>query len=161
MRIEMMKAAAAVSLLLLFGIPHGLWVPATAPSSVAASPQSSSKISIWSGVFTAEQAKRGEELYQARCADCHGEKLVSASDAPTLAAPAFKFAWHQKTIAERFEVIRTTMPPGGSGTLSDQEYLDIVAYILQFNAYPSGNQELKPDKEMLDKIVIEPAPGGK
>jgi hypothetical protein len=48
------------------------------------------------------------------------------------------------------------MPPGGAGSLSDREYLDVVAYILQFNKYPAGAQELTPEKSLLEKIVIEP-----
>src|SRR6266581_2932655 len=66
-----------------------------------------------SGVFTAEQAKNGERAYQAQCATCHGADLHSTdAEAPDLTDGAFKFGWQGKTIADRFEQIRSTMPLG-------------------------------------------------
>src|SRR5437868_6557004 len=64
------------------------------------------------GVFTDEQAKNGESAYQARCASCHGADLHSTdSEAPDLTDASFKTGWGGKTLAERFETIRGTMPP--------------------------------------------------
>ncbi len=107
------------------------------------------------GVFTEEQAKRGEAAYQRICATCHGADLHSTeAEAPDLTEGSFKFGWQGKSIAERFEIIRTTMPPRKEGSLDDQTYLDIVTYILRFNNVPSGNQALKPDINLLKQIVI-------
>ena len=107
------------------------------------------------GVFTEEQAKRGEAVYQRVCASCHGADLHSTeAEAPDLTEGSFKFGWQGKSIAERFEIIRTTMPPRKEGSLDDQTYLDIVTYVLRFNNVPSGNQTLKPDINMLKQIVI-------
>jgi mono/diheme cytochrome c family protein len=108
-----------------------------------------------SGVFTAEQAKNGERAFQAKCAGCHGEDLHSTDpEAPDLTEGAFKFGWQGKTIANRFEQIRSTMPYGNSRSLDDQTYVDIVAYILAFNGIPSGKQKLEPDVRILEQIVI-------
>src|SRR5215203_242716 len=61
------------------------------------------------GVFTAEQAKRGESAYNSNCATCHGSELRSANrEVPSLAERSFKFSWVGKTIAEKFEVARDT-----------------------------------------------------
>jgi len=107
------------------------------------------------GVFTEEQAKKGEAAYQRVCASCHGTDLHSTeAEAPDLTDGAFKFGWTGKTLAERFETIRNTMPPGRRGSLDDQAYLDIVAYILRFNDIPAGKQALQPDINMLKQIVI-------
>jgi len=107
------------------------------------------------GVFTEEQAKKGEAAYQRVCASCHGVDLHSTEpEAPDLTEGAFKFGWQGKTIAERFETIRKTMPPGRGASLDDQAYLDIVTYILRFNNIPAGNQALQPDINMLKQIVI-------
>ena len=107
------------------------------------------------GVFTEEQAKKGEAAYQSRCASCHGTDLHSTeAEAPDLTEGAFKFGWQGKTVAERFDTIRKTMPPQRGGSLDDQTYLDIVAYILRFNNVPSGNQALQPDLDKLKQIVI-------
>jgi len=112
------------------------------------------------GVFTQEQAKRGEAAYQRVCASCHGTDLHSTeAEAPDLTEGAFKFGWQGKTIAERFELIRTTMPPNKAGSLNDQAYLDIVTYILRFNNVPAGSRALEPDPNVLKQIVIS-APSG-
>jgi mono/diheme cytochrome c family protein len=107
------------------------------------------------GVFTEEQAKKGEAAYQRVCASCHGADLHSTeAEAPDLTDGPFKFGWQGKTLAERFDTIRNTMPPGRRGSLDDQAYLDIVTYILRFNNVPAGKQPLQPDINMLKQIVI-------
>jgi cytochrome c553 len=117
--------------------------------------QQAGKKTTASGVFTAEQAKSGERAFQARCASCHGADLHSTEpEAPDLTEGAFKFGWEGKTIANRFEAIRGTMPYGNARSLDDQTYIDIVAYILAFNGIPSGNQKLAPDVPALEQIVI-------
>ena len=111
--------------------------------------------STTTGVFTEEQAKKGEDAYQRVCASCHGSDLHSTeAEAPDLTDGPFKFGWEGKTIAERFETIRTTMPPGKAGSLDNQTYLDIVTYILRFNDVPAGNRALEPDPNVLKQIVI-------
>ena len=67
---------------------------------------------------------------------------------------AFKVGWQGKTIAERFETIRNSMPPGRVASLDDQTYLDIVTYILRFNNIPAGNQALQPNVDALKQIII-------
>jgi len=140
----MKSLVAALCLLLLAGIP-------------LASGQDTSKGSIWSGVFTDTQARRGEATYQSNCAACHGKTLQATNpDAPSLTLPSFGLSWHKKTVADLFTLMKTTMPLGAGGSLSDPEYLDIVAYILKFNGYPAGERELGPEVERLGQILIEP-----
>jgi mono/diheme cytochrome c family protein len=135
----MLARAAITSLLLLSGT-----------SLLAQETKSTS-----TGVFTEEQAKKGETAYQRVCASCHGADLHSTEpEAPDLTEGAFKFGWQGKTIAERFETIRNTMPPGRRASLDDQTYLDIVTYILRFNNIAAGNQGLQPDINVLKQIVI-------
>ena len=117
--------------------------------------QSSPPTSTAAGVFTEEQAKRGAAAYDANCATCHGPELRSADrEVPRLSDKAFTFSWVGKTIAEKFELIRSTMPPKQEKSLDDQVYLDILTYILSFNKIPSGKQPLKPDLKILEKIEI-------
>jgi len=115
-------------------------------------------VSIWTGIFSAQQAQRGEEEYVRNCAMCHGYDLVSADgDAPSLTGPAFNFGWRGRTIAERYDLVRSTMPPSYSDSLTHQEHLDIITYILQFNGYPAGSHELKAEERgLLESIVMEP-----
>ena len=128
-----------------------------APAMLAAE---TGETDIWAGIFTQEQVDRGQALYEQNCASCHGRELVSSdADIPTLTAPAFRWSWQMHTLAERFERISTTMPPGANGSLSDQEYVDIITYILNFNGYPAGEQELTPDVERFEqiKLTLKPA----
>ena len=112
-----------------------------------------------SGVFSNEQAKRGEAAYNANCVTCHGSELRSTDrEIPHLSDKSFKFGWIGKTVAEKYEFTRDTMPPKAEHSLSDQVYLDIVTYILKFNKVPAGDQELKPDLEILKRITIAAPP---
>ena len=130
------------------------------PTTSVTQAQQVGKTSTASGVFTAEQAKNGESVFQARCATCHGADLHSTEpEAPDLTEGAFRFGWNGKTVANRFEEIRGTMPYGNARSLDDQTYIDIVAYILSFNGIPAGNQKLEPDVRVLEKIIVE-VPGG-
>ena len=85
----------------------------------------------------------------------HGSDLHATDpEVPDLTDDGFKYGWMGKTVANRFRNIRTAMPAGAPGSLNDQTYIDIVAYILQFNGMPPGNQKLMPEVEALEKIVI-------
>ena len=140
----MKNSLFAVSLLLLTG-------------AVLATAQETKAISAGSGVFTAAQAQRGKTEYVPSCAACHGAGLVpSNDDVPGLTGPPFEYSWHGKTVGERFERISTTMPYNAPKSLTSQQYADILAYILQFNGYPAGNDELAPDANALGHILIEP-----
>jgi len=140
----MRQAIAALSTLLLMGT----W---------SAGAQDTSAPSIWSGVFTAAQARRGEDAYQASCSGCHGGDLhATDAEAVDLTGPPFLAKWTGKTLAERFERIRDTMPLGNGNSLGDKAYIDIVAFILQFNQFPAGNRELEP--EAAKSIVVTQKP---
>jgi mono/diheme cytochrome c family protein len=119
--------------------------------------QDTSGPSVWSGVFTEAQAKRGDGAYQANCSSCHGDDLrATNAEAVDLIGPAFRARWNGKTLGERFERIRDRMPPGAPGSLGDESYMDILAFILQANDVPPGSQELVP--ETAKRIVFAPRP---
>src|SRR5258708_2658774 len=100
--------------------------------------------SVWDGVYTDEQAKRGEEVYKGECSTCHGKKLEGVEDAPSLAGKSFVDGWDGLTVGALFEKTRKKMPRDNPGQLSRMQYLDAVAYILNANKFPSGNTELPP-----------------
>jgi mono/diheme cytochrome c family protein len=106
------------------------------------------------GLYTEEQAKKGEAAYDANCATCHGSELRSSDrEVPHLTDRAFRSGWVGKTVAEKFETIRDSMPPREPHSLDDQVYLDIVAYILRFNKIPAGSRALTPDPASLKQLV--------
>ena len=117
-------------------------------------------VSIRDGVFTAEQARRGQAAYTGPCDRCHGYKLDGASDdpdmlpAPPVAGAKFLRKWNSRTLAELFEYVRITMPANNPGYLSDAEVADIVAYMLSVSGMPSGDDALPPELEALANFVI-------
>ena len=122
--------------------------------------QDATSRSTSAGVFTVDQAKKGATAYNANCASCHGAELRSTDrEVPNLSDKSFQFSWVGKTIAEKFEIVRDTMPPREEHSLDDQVYLDIVTYVLQFNKAPAGNQSLTPDLQILKQITIAAPPG--
>ena len=110
------------------------------------------------GVFSTAQAQRGKQLYQARCAVCHGQDLTGDIEAPPLNGPRFNFDWIDKDVAERVQRTRDTMPPEQPGSLDQGVAVDILAFILEFNGYPSGKQDLAIDRGELADILIERLP---
>jgi mono/diheme cytochrome c family protein len=104
-----------------------------------------SRKTVWDGVYTETQAVRGQSVYQTRCRTCH-------QDGPPR-DEAFVRNWSGTDVESLFRRIKTSMPPGAPSSLSDAEYLDIVAYILRVNAFPSGGDELRAD--LVKTIWIE------
>ena len=50
------------------------------------------------------------------------------------------------------------MPENNPGSLTDQEYIDLIAYMLTVGGTPAGNDELSPDPQRLARVVIEQQP---
>lgn len=107
---------------------------------------------VWDGVYTAEQAKRGETLYGQHCASCHGGTLLGAEAAPALTGFEFGANWSGLTVGDLFERIRTSMPPDDPGKASAQQKADIVAHILKVGGFPAGAIELPRDQQVLSQI---------
>ena len=96
--------------------------------------------SVWDGVYSSEQAQRGRKLYEASCSRCHGEDLSGANARP-LAGESFIRDWGGLKLDGVLTRART-MPPGASGSLGDEGYLDIIAYVLEVNDFPHGEGDL-------------------
>jgi quinoprotein glucose dehydrogenase len=136
-----MKLFGAIACVLLLG-------------SVSALDAQTAAQSTSTGVFTEEQAKRGEVAYKEHCAGCHGTDLQSTDrEVPHLSGESFK-RWIGRSIGEKFEDARDSMPPRDERSLPDQVYLDVITFILRFNKVPVGSQELKPDPAILKQIKI-------
>jgi hypothetical protein len=88
---------------------------------------------VWDGVYTAEQAHRGNVTFDTYCRSCHQAGFHGA---------AFMNRWREDRLSSLFTFIRTSMPLGSPGSASESEYLDIVAYLLSSNAMPAGKGEL-------------------
>lgn len=91
------------------------------------------------GVYTSGQAARGGKLFESQCTTCHREP---GGVAPVLAGDRFMRAFGDATLQTVFTTIKTTMPRNAPGSLSDAEYVDIVAHLLRINSYADGMNEL-------------------
>jgi mono/diheme cytochrome c family protein len=106
------------------------------------------------GVYTDDQAKEGKTQYSQNCAKCHMDDLSGSGEAQPLAGDSFTQTWEGETVDDLFQVTYRTMPPDNPGSLSPEAALDVVAYLLQSNQFPSGKDQLKNDPEALKSIII-------
>jgi cytochrome c5 len=100
---------------------------------------------VWDGVYTDAQAARGKTQYESRCSSCHREGPREGD--------AFMRDWSETNVDGLFDQISRTMPADAPSSLSDDAYLDLVAYMLQVNAFPAGRNELNAD--VIKSIRIE------
>ena len=98
------------------------------------------------GVYTAQQAARGKDIYGVACTSCHN--VVSHT------GTTFAKYWAGHPLSDLYEYIGVSMPKNNPGTLSEQETADVVAYILQMNAMPVGKGELPADSAALARIRV-------
>jgi len=99
-------------------------------------------VSVLEGVYTPEQAARGEAVYTNRCIGCHEGQNA---DGPQLMGKVFLDRWREDTLEPLFTFIKTSMPGDAPGGLDERAYVDVTVYILQANSFPAGKQELRPD----------------
>ena len=106
-------------------------------------------------IYNEEQALKGRDLYNEHCASCHGAALEGQGSLP-LSGATFRARWadDRHSVDDLFYIIRTLMPYGQPATLSKQEYIDIIAYILMVNGYPAGAQPLPSDPPILKRMTI-------
>ena len=111
--------------------------------------------SVWSGVFSAEQAARGKAQYAVLCGHCHSPLLVGSQAGPPLRGPGFWKKWEGDTLWALFVKIRDYMPEDTIESVTDEEKLDVLTHILVSNDVASGaTVDLPLDRNVLDRIVI-------
>ncbi len=114
--------------------------------------------SVWDSVYTLVQAGRGESTFRATCASCHGDSLAGINDAPPLAGPDFLKNWDGNTLGKLFNRINNDMPSDNPGSLTKPQVVDLVAFLLKYNAFPAGRAELSVVPESLVQIKFGPKP---
>jgi cytochrome c len=125
--------------------------------------------SIWTGIYTETQARRGEQTYGSNCSYCHRDDLSGGffddgnGRAPALAGArafdsSFAERWQDASIGEMLAAIAGTMPKQQPASLTLQAYVDILAYLLSKNAVPAGSRELSTNIEELQELVITAKP---
>lgn len=95
------------------------------------------------GVFTLDQVNAGEAAYKAGCSACHDMKFYR---------DIWSY-WENKPLEGFWFRIVAEMPSDNPGSLLDEEYTNIVAYILSDLGYPAGESVLDPDNGMSEIVI--------
>lgn len=149
--------AASTALLVAFASGPAFAVDPAGPAESPAAAGAARTVA--DGVYTEDQAARGLSVFLAKgCNGCHGSEMEGSPGGPALAGFNFNFKWKDKTLDGLLAFVKTNMPPGSPGTLTDQEYTDVIATIISRSGHPAGTAELTP--EALATISV-PAPAKK
>jgi mono/diheme cytochrome c family protein len=119
-----------------------------------------SQRTVWDGVYTEAQAQRGQAAYKQSCEGCHSDDLRGRGNAPSLIEESFAFQWGDLSVGD-LRAKTQLMPSDRPGSLPLQAYIDIIAFVLQKNEMPAGQQELGIDVTTLKQIFITAKPAGK
>jgi len=147
-------AVAIIGLAMMGGFHRSVNGRALPPLQKLMTTSAQESRSVWDGVFTEEQTKRGGGFYRQSCANCHGDGLEGADTSPALVGGAFTSNWNGLTLADLFERIRISMPADRPGTMGRQQIADILAFILSSNEFPAGETELPREVQALKQIVF-------
>ena len=117
--------------------------------SASAVAQTASKTTR-SGVYSREQANRGQDVFLGTCKTCHTTEFHTTD--------AFTTKWNGKALSELLQYIRDQMPKNEPGTLTAEEYADVLAYLLRQNRMPAGDADLPADADAVKSIRIDLKP---
>jgi mono/diheme cytochrome c family protein len=105
--------------------------------------------------FTADQVTTGSDIYAERCVQCHGDKLDNGEfGGAALNGSYFKKHWGGGSVAALVAYMKAKMPPDRPGSLTDQSYADLAAFLLDANDYPKGDKELPSDTAAQQKLSL-------
>jgi mono/diheme cytochrome c family protein len=98
------------------------------------------------GVFSKAQAQRGKTAYTRNCQGCHSNNLQGEGIEPPLIGELFIDAWREDRLFSLYDYMVERMPKEGRnstpGSLKPQQYVDILAFVLERNGFPAGPQDL-------------------
>ena len=103
--------------------------------------------SVKAGVYTAAQSERGQLLFRSKCASCHAPNRFTDD--------LFYTSFAGKPLWEMFDVISDTMPEDNPGSMKPEEYVDVMAYLLKLNSFPTGEIDLPTGRDGLSAILME------
>jgi alcohol dehydrogenase (cytochrome c) len=108
------------------------------------------------GRFTHAQGEAGRKLFvEQQCSLCHGPAMGGTPGAPSLKDADFRGAWQGRTVEALYSCAKSTMPPGRAGTLSDAQYVELIAAILEANGIKPGDAPLPADAAEMGRIVLD------
>ena len=98
------------------------------------------------GVFSEAQARRGAAVNERVCVECHE---------PDEFVGSFLESWAGAPVSMLYDEVSALMPEDRPGTLSPQEYVDVLAYIFSLNGIAPGTEDLGTEQPILESIIIE------
>jgi mono/diheme cytochrome c family protein len=117
-----------------------------APAGAAQASTTGGK-STQAGVYSLVQASKGEETYFNVCVACHPPGTYKGG--------TFKSNWDGKLLSDLFDQVSEKMPKNEPGSLSLEQYAQLIAYILKVNDMPVGKTDMPADSTLLKDIKIE------
>ena len=139
-----------VSFLVAAVIAAVVAMAAGAGPAVAGAQTEPAKKTLWDGLYTDDQASRGNAVFSATCTNCH--TLDSQGSRP-LSGKKFWDSYTQKTVGDLFTFMQKNMPNNSPGSLSEKTYADLVALVLKSNGVPAGTTELVPSAVAAIPII--------
>jgi mono/diheme cytochrome c family protein len=139
------------------------------PRSVASAALALAAVGVWSitpmssleaqtaprttkaGVYTADQAVKGREVFNSNCLGCH--------TTATHQGPAFTNKWFGRALFDLYDYVSQAMPKAAPGSLTEDEYVWVTAYILRLNGMPPGRTELSPEPAWLKSVRVDSTMG--
>jgi polar amino acid transport system substrate-binding protein len=93
--------------------------------------------------FTSSQMQKGEKQFAQSCAPCHGDRLEGGAG-PALTGPTFDTLSKKvgADVGDIFTYMTTNMPLNEPASLSHDQYVSIMSYILSKNGYKPGKTAL-------------------
>lgn len=104
------------------------------------------------GDYTVDQAVNGAMQYVTKCSSCHGPTLRGPAG-PALIGDAFTSQWTGEPAEDVYAMMSKNMPLTAPGSLKPEDYLAIMAFILQQNKFPAGSTPLTEAKLKTIKLV--------
>ena len=86
----------------------------------------------------------GSSAFVANRMVCHGDNMSGLGEAPAIAGKAMMINFGARTTKDLFDTIKAEMPFGAPGSLSDETYTNLVAFILHANGAATGSTAFTP-----------------
>ena len=93
-------------------------------------------------LYTADQAQSGASLYANECSRCHGARFRAGPPA----------GGARVTVGDIFRYAQRHMPMEYASTLTDDQYVRVMAALLRQNGFPAGAAELTYDGALRSTV---------
>ena len=111
------------------------------------------------GIYSDAQAARGEKVYGTSCVTCHGDDLSGGGQTPPLAGKEFNSDWNDLSMGDLYDRTHLSMPADKPGSLTPEQTVDVIAYLLKKGSFPAGQADLPTDTAALKAIkFVSPKP---